>query len=426
MINKIAKEISQYNKLLIWLIIFIMYVSVDTFLFGTSNLSLCTYIYYISYFSLAIYASLFIMKKVHYFTNLMFVFTIILLFMLMTMASNMDITGGYFLYIAVYIISIFIVMRFPLKDFLYAFETIFYYWTCASLIAYFLFLTFPIIGEILPSIPNSAGYDFKILIFTNFFHSTSSTDDFSIPRNVSIFREPGVYMLYILIAMMVIIFLRKNINKKRFIIYLITMFTTFSTAGILLGSCLLLYVAITTKDKKMKILLLLFFLVFSAFVFAGESVIYDKIFNKFDEDTSAYESTMARIASITIPIEILFDNLYLGCGITNFPLQFTNYAIQFYGISLNTSGSSTNFILNTFAVYGIFIGTIFILMLYGWCKKIQYKSNSFVSIFLLLILCAAFSNEDVRYSPFFHILLFYSLAGSNSYYNKNNSINRIR
>ena len=424
--SKFFKETSQYNKNLVWFIIFILYVSVDTFLFGTSDLILCTSIYYVSYFLLAIYSFLYIMKKVRVYTNLMLTFIALLFLMLMTMMSNMDISGGYFLYIMVYAISIFAVMRYPMRHFLNAYETIFYYWTCVSLIAYIVFYLFPFIGDFLLTIPNSGGYDFKVLFFTNFTYNVSSADDISILRNISIFREPGVYMLYILIAMIVVVFFREKIDRKRFFIYLIAMVTTFSTAGILLGGCLFAYVSLSTKDKTIRFFSFIFLIILVVIGFVGESIYYDQIFSKFDEDASSYKSTLSRIASITIPIEILSDNFYLGCGISNFPLQFADYAVKFYGISLDTSGSSTNFILNTFAVYGIFTGLIFILMIYGWCKRIQYKQKISVTIFLFIILCAAFSNEDVRYSPFFHILLFYSIMGGNRYYNQNTKMNKLQ
>lgn len=425
MISNLLKETSRYNKNLVWFIIFILYVSVDTFLFGTSDLVLCSSIYNVSYIILAIYSFLYILKKARVYSNLMFTFIAIMFLMLMTMMSNMDISGGYFLYIMVYTISIFAVMRFSMKDFLNAYEAIFYYWTCVSLIAYFIFLMFPFIGDFLPAVPNSGGYDFKVLLFTNFSYNVSSAEDISILRNISIFREPGVYMLYILIAMIVVIFYRDKIDRKRFFIYLIAMITTFSTAGILLGGCLFAYVSLNTKDKKIRFFSFIFLIILLVLVFAGESIYYNQLFNKFDENSSSYDSTLSRIASITIPIEILFDNLYFGCGISNFPPKFSDYAVKFYGISLNTSGSSTNFILNTFAVYGFFTGFIFTLMVYGWCKRIQYKQKLIVTLFLFVILCAAFSNEDVRYSPFFHILLFYSLVGNNSYYSRNTKMNKL-
>ncbi|HSD07323.1 MAG TPA: hypothetical protein VLC96_08715 [Flavobacterium sp.] len=217
-------------------------------------------------------------------------------------------------------------------------------------------------------------------------------------RNTSIFREPGVFMIYLNIAIILELFFKKEINKKNIFVFVIAIFSTFSTAAfITLAAIFIAY--LFTKNTNISVLktksFLIITFVMAIVVLLSYSGLYDMVFSKIGKDNVGDGSSLARGVSVFANLNMFFDHYLVGVGIKNYPAAFGKYTLDLVGISMDV-GNNTNTITTVFAVYGIFFGVLLFYMLFSLAKK---TSNSFmVRIFLFLVLIMLYSNEDLRYS----------------------------
>ena len=222
--------------------------------------------------------------------------------------------------------------------------------------------------------------------------------DGSYVRNTSIFREPGVFMIYLNIAILFELFFKNEINKSYLFVFILAIFTTFSTAAFIAVGTIFIAFLFTKSNNKTSIknkgfivglLLIAFIIVLSS----GE--LYNMVFEKVGKDNIGDGSSLARGVSILANFNIFLDNFLFGVGIKNYPFLFSRYTLDLVGISMEV-GNNTNTITTILAVYGILFGSLFVYMLISFAKK---TSPSFiVRTFILLVLVMLYSNEELRYS----------------------------
>lgn len=384
------------------LVIMILYISSDTLLFGSNMNPFFVNIHMFFIFILGLRSSFnIVVSKKKFYRYYSLVFFIIVSFLL-TALVNMSLTGGFILQLLIFLISLNIVQKNDYDEFVYVFEKTIYFFAFVSLLFYILFvlnIEFPIYYIM----ENTAGNVYK-----HFAISAFPTSHYSIiPRNASIFREPGVFMIYILFALLISVF-NKNISNKHYILYYITLLTTFSTAGIILGMIImglqLLYCNI--KYKYLYLMLLIFPIVF--FIDFSASDYYDKIFGKFNENDVGYGSWVARLSSFTVPFHIFASNIITGVGFDNFTIMYQQESLRQLGVVFNASGMSTNYIMNMFAKFGFFIGLFVLYSLYSLSRQIAVNCKSkLYEIFIFAVICASFSNEDICSSLIFNVFIFY-------------------
>lgn len=212
-------------------------------------------------------------------------------------------------------------------------------------------------------------------------------------------------MIFINIAFILESFILKNIEKKRFMIYAVSMFSTFSTAGFLIfGLIFLVYTlegngGILNTNSIIPLLFLMAVISIMSFTELGEGV-----FGKINEGESSH-SYLGRISSLTIPYEIICRYPLLGCGIERFESLYTNIGYSQYGVLINPQGLATNTLLNSSATFGIWYGLFLIVGLYKFIKKLHIEAVYRLIIWCSLILCLC--NEVLTYSVFIYWFIFY-------------------
>ncbi|WP_320018346.1 hypothetical protein [Labilibaculum manganireducens] len=404
---------SSYKKIAIYFLLFvIVYISDDTLLFGTSS---DVYMYskfkYLLYYLLTVVLIINVRRISK--SNAILLMTLVTLIAI-TSISNSDFRGGYVYQTLIIVLSFLLVKKINFSVFAATYCRYIYLFGIASLVAYVLAILFPFIINYFPVITNISGLDSHNLIVAvihgDYGHGL---------RNTGIFREPGVYMIYLNIALMLSLFYENSLNKRYVFIYLLCIATTVSTAGIIVAAGILLASVFYRKDmfskgEKRLIYLLPFFFVLVLIYNIGLS---DAIFGKLNADSDKYVSTLARVASFFVPLVNFMDNPFSGSGLTSFNIEFEKQSMIMFGIPLSADGTATNTITNKFATYGLLFGTIFIYALFRFSKKI-FGKNVFLKYVSFVLLLAMFSNEDMRYSLLFNMIVFYGLIKDKSLQNQ--------
>jgi hypothetical protein len=394
MVKELNNEIKNSLTLAHYAILLIViYISDDTFNFGTNENYIYLIIKYIVYFFLTRY--LLISSNLKFLTVLsksLIVFYLIVFFVFMTAFFNLELSGGYIYQIWLFFLGLLIVNFYSYKQFLMTYSKIVYYISLISLIIFVISNISPSFFQIFPAQTNSAGatfynLGFGIVSFENLY-----------VRNMSFFREPGVFMIYLNIAIIFELFFKESVNKRYLFVFIFAIFSTVSTAAFLiLGLILFAYLFTKNRNKAVlnnKILIIGLGIIAVAFILSSAEF-YSMIFDKVGKDSIGEGSSLARGISVIANFNIFLENFIFGTGIKSYPLEFSRATLALIGVSLDI-GNNTNTITTLFAVYGLFIGCLFIFMLFGFAKK---TSNSLIirtMIFIVLIMF--YSNEDLRYS----------------------------
>jgi len=253
------------------------------------------------------------------------------------------------------------------------------------------------------SFENSAHQIIEMFGGCCFFH----LEDSVIPRSSCFFREPGVYMIFICLSFVLEAFILKNkIDNKKTLIYVISLFSTFSTAGFLIfGLLYAIYIlnGSLSSGKKSSLAfpiiigIVAVYLIFSSDIASG-------VFGKLEEGEESV-SYLGRLSSVTIPIDMIKIHPIFGAGIDGFKPLYESVALKQFGINIDPSGMSTNTILNAAATFGLWFGLFIIIGLFKFSKRV--KVNSVYRLLIFVSIISALSNETLIYSAFIYWFVFY-------------------
>ena len=404
-LKKQIKKGMDYNKALAIVVFAALYVSQETTIFGTNSDSHFTLIGMLSWVLFAIVCAIRIFKTKQ--QNISYLISLSGLILLSALV-NFDFSGGLALQISVLLVGYYIAGRFPFVQFAVTFERLLYWIALSSLVIYILFLVVPGVFSIFPRITSGNG-----LSYINVFISRISLYNPGSPfmRNSSFFREPGVYMIFLVTALIVQLFYLKKKNNIHIVTFLAAIFTTFSTAGYVITITLFGFFYLSRRGANALIYIMAFSgLLIALYLNFNDHLIFTDTFGKFNEDSSKYASTVSRYASVQVPLQMIFEKPILGVGLSEFVRRFSEYSWMLMGADIHSGGASTNTILNLTATYGLIYGVIVITMLFKGCKQFNTSADRRRTLMIFVILLLVLSNEDIRYSVFFTALLFYGVV----------------
>jgi len=391
----------QISKLNIMLLLVMLFVSDDTITFGTTENAIFIITKYVIYLALIIIIPLTIKSSILNIYKSLY-FNTIILSILLTLIANNDITGGYIYQIWVLTLSYLIVSKVELSQFAILFNRILYILCIISLVVFIIANYFSFLLSYFPVHENISGTQLTNLYLVAVYNKSNDI------RNTGIFREPGVYMIYILLGLIFELFYFTTANIKRIFIYLLTLLTTVSTAAFIV---LILVIAGYYFDKgelkKTTNIVLAIFMLFIPLVTYYNPELFERVFSKLDVDSASYASALAREASVIVNYRIFTENIFFGAGLNPYVDLFEYYSGEHYGVTLKANAESTNTYMSIFATYGIMYGFIVLFAVYKLVKKLTI--TAIPQMLLLVSFLLMFSNEDMRYSLLFNILLFYGL-----------------
>lgn len=391
----------NWKKILFFLIFIV--VSDDTLFFGTAKNGTFITFKYIVIISLTLVMTIKYVLLQRQYNSLSFLYIIALdLLLLISSFFNDDLRNGVFYKIALIFLAFSITRKMSLHEFAYYFEKIIYFFACFSLIGMALGLFGKGILSLLPVFLNSADNAFyNALVFcvpvTN-----------SVVRNYGIFREPGVYQMYIIWAMVFQVGILKNAKTSRMVVYILALLTTYSTTGYFaLGLVIILFLLSREENngRTYKTVLGITVCIFCVCAFVSPDlfdVLSDTVFGKLSN--MSRHTTIARVGSITVNAKIFFDNILFGVGLTRLSELFPVYCRDLYGFA---SVHNTNTILIQFSTHGIFYGLLWTLGYIRLSWKLGSDTLSRMIYFGIFVIL--FVGENLSFSTITYILLIYGM-----------------
>ena len=237
---------------------------------------------------------------------------------------------------------------------------------------------------------------------TNFLYT--QLEDWSV-RNTGIFREPGVYQIYLNIALL----FYYNQNRDKIItpttaVLALAVITTMSSGGIVVALAIIGYQF--TQQRKRSFASFLLFAVFAVVLYVLIKASFNQIFYKLMLGTEESGSAFARYYSLIVPMRMWLDYPIFGCGASEF-----NDLIYFYptasGERMNPN-LVTNCITVNFATSGIIVGLFY---LFGTIKGAATLAKNYkIPIIASALMLVMFSCEGIMYSGIFNLILLYGLC----------------
>jgi len=401
-------NVLRANKGLALLMFVILYTSFDTLIFGTLDMPIMRTIHDAGHILAGLICVIIILVNRRNITPLFVTCFLILL----TCVINNDFGGGNFLLIIVLIISYCIASTISIKRFLTVFDHLFFYLVIVNLLLYGLYSISPTLFSFFPVNSNIVGGSYRIAFLTVF-----PEGDYVHLRNMSFFREPGVYMMYLNLAIIINLFSYEKPNWRNVAVYIIAMITTLSTAGyVVLLLILLVYYGVKRSRIGIFVILLLSMIFAVSYSYVVESDLFLNTIGKFSISSDKYVSAEARFASTTAPLNIMFNHPVFGTGLEMFTTEFERFALRVYRVSYTRDGGATNTLLNLGAIYGVLMLCIMLRFLFKFAGMIQLRKNVILSLFLFLAMLLMLSNEEVYYTVFFMTLIMYGSTKQRSLY----------
>lgn len=264
-----------------------------------------------------------------------------------------------------------------------------------------------------PTIQNSADYKFHFTGFSSLLIRTSSG---LIKRNYGIFREPGIYGVFLIFALLLTFFgnIEYKYSSLKVVfpsILIITIFTTLSTTTII--SAIILCFAKMFSIKGNKALKISRLLLLVALVVASIIVLFfpdflkpiPVLYNVFGKFSFTNESFVSRYFDTFATFCAFLLNPVFGVGFGGLHSNLTNIASAFN----SPTNGGINSILQTFAVHGIIFGVLVFYSLFKCFVSATNRKDVYLYLIFLSFLLCIF-NEDICNSFFFFLIVFAGLS----------------
>lgn len=327
-----------------------------------------------------------------------------------TMLYNSDSVRSYLHIILLIFCGFFVTELLSFQVFTRMFKTFMLFLCIASLIA---FIVKPLILQhslLLPNFTNATGVQFINLGVTNI-------PVISVNRNFGVFWEPGVFQAYINLALIFELFFNKQFPRSNYIlIFILTIFSTLSTTGLICLCLIIIAYMIKNKFKYIKhfktiavIIVLFMGLLISMqlhpdIYFASYN---NSVFGKLSDIGGSFDE---RINATIADFYVSIHNPLFGVGINN-NIEIARQAGDSLGRSFK---SNTNTIAYWLASYGLFLGLILVLLYIKLCFRICGENK--LCFYVILVIGAVLlilASENFLNSLLFNTLIFYALDGNN-------------
>lgn len=298
---------------------------------------------------------------------------------------NLDFRGGYVITLLFFLTSYIYVRTVPLNKFLAIFENIVWWITIVSVPVFIISYFVPNIRAFFPTITNTGFNTYANLFIT--VVPLWDTDS-SLFRLYGPFSEPGMYQIYLNLALLFHIHLNGSLQLKKAIVYILALLLTLSTAGyICLAFVLLSYMfSLNRREHKYKNYAIAFIIIMAFGVIYTQTTLLTSESDVFRKFSSESVSAVAREASIIVNAEVFFTNPIAGVGFSDINDIFGSICQSKYGFSEGIS--NTNSLFFPFATLGLFFGLFWCYGLYLFARifgaNIISRTLVVLAVFLML------------------------------------------
>ncbi|WP_195218205.1 O-antigen ligase family protein [Turicibacter sanguinis] len=214
----------------------------------------------------------------------------------------------------------------------------------------------------------------------------------NIIRNSGIFTEAPMFAFALSVAIGIQLFIEKTVQKKKLLILLLALFTTFSTTGIVITSIMLVFKYLITKSynswkKVLKIV------GFPIATFMAALISFYFIMDKIENTSSATGSYSIRLDDFKVGFEAWKNNFFFGHGYERHDITQT-YMSSIRGTDIGGS-SGLMMILPQGGLYLLLIYSIpLIISIQKNLKDKNYNQLIFIAAIVLLFI---FTNIPYTY-----------------------------
>ena len=305
-------------------------------------------------------------------------------------------------------LSLLISILFSFKEYVRCFNKVMYFIAITAVLFTLLTYISPDIIRRFPSIVNTAGTRIYTCGFAGVLEGFVGQPAV---RTQGIFWEPGVFQMYLNLAIAFELLYKKQAERKKIIVYTIALLLTFSTSGYIVFAWILLSYTFLKKgknrDNAIKKFTIISILFFTGVVVLRFTQIGDMIFGKIvDRNNVNFGSMTTRMAGIIVSSKIAFDNPLFGIGMNSMSGEFFNVAYTLRELLGGWTHDNTNTLFYRFAAHGIPYGFFFLTgtFRFGNCFG-NGKCLLTIAIFIMLFLM--YVGENIQYSIFpYTIILF--------------------
>jgi len=297
----------------------------------------------------------------------------------------------------------FFATRKPMKEFVGAYIGVMTILAVFSIVLYLLSFILPSLVAHLPVVVNTAGVKISTCYLAGM--QTNQIGE-AIARSFGIFWEPGVYQIYLNIAVVFLLFFQNDIKGKQLIILAVAIVLTFSTTGyIVLALIIVVYTFFNPQEKELKkhyigVITLIVLVSLVLVQFLGYELVIDRVFGKLTGTNSSRDAS--RLGSIIVNTYIFIQHPLAGVGMKNMEAVFVKYSNFLLDIP---TAHNTNTTLYQFAAHGVFWGIPFLV---GTIKcMLKARTNKFTKICLAASVLLLFSGENLWHSILPYLLIFY-------------------
>ena len=404
-------KIKLNKKTMMPIILFIaLFINEDVLVFGTINNSNMQNFRLIAQVMLAMfllfYFYLFKVKIPKVKLRIFFMFS---LFFALSMLVNLDFRLGYFFMLTIYLICMLISTIYTFDDIFSYFSKSMYIISIVSLLGYAMQIFVPDLLNYFPVIQNTSNINFYFLGITNLCFRTDV-----LVRNWGPFREPGVFQLFVIVALIYELFRKEKSSGIKLVVFILAIITTFSTTGYIALGCVIFALILMNKNhlrKKQRRLLICIVIIFVITVFYlslftdllfksdGYGSVFGKLFGSYE--SASYN---ARIASILANIKIFFEDPIFGKGISYVDNNYSIIASNMFGMKIV---DNTNMLFILLARFGLGTFLLFTLRLYRFLKDFFLKNNLITTLIFITYL-SLMIGENLSYSIILILPVFFT------------------
>lgn len=333
---------------------------------------------------------------------------LLILLVLITMSLSSDYIQGYYKIIISIAIGIIISNIVKYDVFIENYISIIVFLAAYSLIVTYIIriVTFSLPAEIFPRFSNSADLE---LIDARF---SVVVDRFNYYRNFGIYREPGVYQVFLNLALSFELFsVKRKVSFINFAILSSTIISTFSTPGVIVLFLLIIIYVTQHHQKQIYVKLNRRKIIFIGVAFATLMIglyysnadfrnLFQTTFNKLTNKESSFS---IRVIAVVANLVAWANSPIFGNGLTKGLLELSLGFLEknkFYSTTHNTS--TTGAMLNVFGLVFTFIHTTLLF------RAITVRqSNTIVKLLIMIAILMSINTQLLIYNELIYIFAIY-------------------
>lgn len=402
--NTDAKRVKQNttSKPCLIFTFILLYVSVDTVLFGTNydNRFIVAQYVILALTALSLIIRT-IKKRITFEKSIISIAVVLAMLSFITGVLNSDLGIKYIYEAVILVIAILYVANFTWGEFSRSYIIVMCVISTFALLLILINLVVPSLLTHLPYVTNSVlhGYRFAGLGLIKVLGGEAS-------RSISVFREPAVYGIFLLLALLMLLFSDKHGIKSKLplvILFLLAIETTHSSGAVACTAIAFIIYLLQLTSKKLSRFQWLM-------VFAGLAVLLVILFviDPFDSyefskfGNQQYTSWADRSFSFLGNLIIFANHPIFGGGWDNGIAEFLLLSSQ---NSLYSTGANTNTFLRILSVHGAPYFLIWLFGMYGYCRRLSEKS--FIRFLLLILLFLLLANANLTFNVVVSIMVVY-------------------